>query len=132
MNNINNSHTITIYNSDGSIAEIKEFNAINLIQIDGMLSRCTMKNGEQFDGFVDIYRSYYKNNHNDKSRNLIYFWTWDNIDEDAHRLIGDIDTKFNQTFRPVEISQIHRIDAILYSNPRWGGRITNRFYLNVQ
>ena len=35
--------------------------------------------------------------------------------------------KYNQTFKKVNIDEIIKVESILYSNPRWGGKLTNKF-----
>lgn len=85
-----------------------------------------MKNGAEEIGFADPYRTH-DNDFDDSVHDYINLWTWDNLDEDNHELIGDNDSKYNQTFKRVNIKDIIRIEAILHSNPRWGGRLTNRF-----
>ena len=56
-------------------------------------------------------------------------WTWDNLDEENHKLIGDEKNKYNQIFKKVNIDEIIKVESILYSNPRWRGKLTNEFFV---
>ena len=83
-----------------------------------------MINGAEEIGFADPYRTH-DNDFDDLVHDYINLWTWDNLDEDKHELIGDNDSKYNQTFKRVNIKDIIRIEAVLNSNP--SGKLTNRF-----
>lgn len=58
---------------------------------------------------------------------IIYLWTWDNLDEKSHTLIGNDENRYNQTFRSVALGEIMKVESILYSNPRFGSPLTNKF-----
>lgn len=116
---------IKFYSSSGILQSEEELLEKNLVHIHGMISKCTLKNGDILTGFAECYRLNY--NFDNKVHNYIYLWNWDNIDEEKHELIGDNDNKYNQTFTKVNIDDIVLIESILYSNPRWGGRLTNKF-----
>ncbi len=49
------------------------------------------------------------------------------MDEENGKLVGKDNEKYNQTFRKIAIDEIERVEAIIYSNPRWGGKLTNKF-----
>ncbi len=49
------------------------------------------------------------------------------LNENTHKLIRNDLEKYNKTYKKIIIKNITSIDAILYSNPRWGGRLTNKF-----
>ena len=85
-----------------------------------------MKNGLEAIGFADPYCTHDKSFDN-LVHDYIYLYTWDNLDEDKHELIGADELKYNRTFKKVDIEDIVRIEAILYSSPKWGGRLTNSF-----
>ena len=119
---------IYYYRGDGSLYNEDELSRKTLRNINGMLVRCFMQNGSIQIGYAEPYRASLESGRDFESEPMMYLWTWDNIDETSHALIGDDITKFSQTHTPVKIDRIARIDAILYSNPRWGGRLTNRFY----
>ena len=117
---------ITFYKLNGEISSEELLNENSLEHINGMMVKCYMKNGLEAIGFADSYRIHDKDFGN-LVHDYIYLYTWDNLDEDKHELIGDDDLKYNQTFKKVNIEDIVRIEAILHSNPRWGGKITNSF-----
>lgn len=121
---------IYYYKNDGSLEGEEPLNIECLGNINGMMVKCHMKNGTIQIGFADPYRTLNEAEYTGEVKDVIYLWTWDNIDESAHRLIGDDDDKYSQTFIPVKIKYIIRIDAILFSNPRWGGLLTNKFYID--
>lgn len=99
----------------------------SLANTNGMLIKCYMNNGTTEVGYSDSYRTHYEDEYDGKVHDYIYLWTWDNIDEDKHKLIGNDIEKYSKTYKKIIIKDINDIDAILYSNPRWGGRLTNKF-----
>ena len=121
---------IYYYKNDGSLEGEEPLNYGHLGNINGMMVKCHMKNGTFQIGYADPYRAHNKSEYTGGIKDVIYLWTWDNIDESTHRLIGDGDDKYSQTFIPVKIEYITQIDAILFSNPSWGGRLTNKFYID--
>lgn len=122
---------ISYYTADGKFKEQQDLNYDNLGNTNGMMLRCFMQNGTSFEGFADPYRTHGTPQYDGSIHDFIYLWTWDHLDEGTHRLVGDDATKFDQTFVPVPIQEITHIDAILYSNPRWGGILTNRFFIDI-
>ncbi len=121
---------IYYYQNDGSLKGEEILNENNLGNINGMMVKCHMKNGSVQIGFADPYRTHNQSEYTGKVKDIIYLWTWDNIDEATHQLIGNGTDKYSQTFIPVKIAYITQIDAILFSNPRWGGLLTNKFYID--
>lgn len=117
---------ITFYKLNGEINSEDLLNEESLRQINGMMVKCYMKSGLEEIGFADSYRTH-DNDFDNLVHDYIYLCTWDNLDEEKHELIGDDESKYNQTFKKVNIKDIVRIEAILHSNPRWGGRLTNSF-----
>ena len=99
----------------------------NLEHINGMMTRCTMSNGTEEIGFADSTGICNKKIYDGKINEHIYLWTWDNLDENTGKLKGNDDEKYNQTFKAVKIDDIEKIEAIIHSNPRWGGKLTNKF-----
>ena len=124
-------HTITYYDAHGKIEHQQALNCENIADTIGMMIRCFLKSGEIKEGFADPYRLHGTPPYDHSIHDFIYLWTWANLDENTHRLVGTDDTKYDQTFIPVAIDSIVRIDAILHSNPRWGGRLVNHFFLDV-
>ena len=122
-----NEKLICYYKADGSCISQEPLGAETLGNINGMMVRCYMADGSEQEGFADPYRVHNKSEYDGKVGEIICLWTWDNLDETTHQLVGEGMEKYDQTYVPVKIENIMRIDAILYSNPRWGARLTNRF-----
>ena len=120
---------IYYYRGDGTLYDDDVLNLETLRNINGMMVRCYMQNGSVLIGYAEPFRAGLQSGLEYGRDQTIYLWTWDNIDEDSHTLIGDDTVKYNQTHVPARIDQILRIEAILYSNPRWGGTLTNRFFI---
>lgn len=123
---------IKFYKYDGSLEREELLNDYSLAGTNGMLLKCHMNDGTTEVGYSDPYRTHSQEEYDGEVHDYIYLWTWDNLDEETHQLIGDNDTKFNQTFKKITIKKINSIDAILYSNPRWGGKLTNKFEFHHQ
>ena len=121
---------IYYYQNDGSLKGEEILNEKNLGNINGMMVKCHMKNGSVQIGFADPYRVHNQLEYTGEIKDIIYLWTWDNIDETTHQLLGNVDEKYSQTYIPVKIEYITQIDAIVFSNPSWGGRLTNKFYID--
>ena len=94
-----------------------------------MITRCTLKDESEIVGFADSFSPSGINLYGYKTHDNIFLWTWDNLDEENHKLIGDEKNKYNQTFKKVNIDEIIKVESILYSNPRWGGKLTNKFFI---
>lgn len=117
---------IIYYKLNGEIKTEELLNEDTLGNTNGMMIKCYMKTGIEEKGFSDPYRTH-NDNFDGEVHDYIELWTWDNLDEEKHKLIGNIDSKYNQTFRQIKIADIIKIEAILNSNPRYGGRLTNSF-----
>ena len=122
---------ISYYTRDSRLKEQQKLCAANIGNTNGMMIRCFLRDGTVREGFSAPYRTWGEPPYDGSVRDVIYLWTWDHLDEETHRLTGDDRTRFEQTFVPVPIREIVGMDAILHSNPRWGGRLTNRFVLDV-
>jgi len=122
----NMKNKIIYYKQNGDIDHEELLNEESLAHTNGMMLKCYMKNGIKEIGFSDPYRTH-DNDFDDLVHDYINLWTWDNLDENKHELIGNDDSRYNQSFKKVMIDNIVCIEAILYSNPRWGGRLTNSF-----
>lgn len=118
---------IKYYKFDGTLDHEELLSEDALAGTNGMLIRCHMNDGTIEVGYSDPYRTHVNEEWDGEVHDYIYLWTWDNIDEETHKLIGDDKTKYNQTFRKIIINKINTVDAILYSNPKWGGKLTNKF-----
>ena len=87
--------------------------------------RCTSIDGSEKIGYANLFRT-----HDNKVHDYIFLWILDNLNEESHKLlIGNEENKYNQTFKRINIDDIIRVESILYSNPRWGGVLTNRFFI---
>ena len=124
---IKGKYKIVFYKKNGEIYDIKELTNDNLERINGMMTRCTLGDESEIVGFADPFRICDRNSYDGKVNDNIFLWTWDNLDEENHKLIGDGNNKYNQTFKKVIIDEIIKVESILYSNPRWGGKLTNKF-----
>ena len=124
---IKGKYKIIFYKQNGEISDIKELTNDNLELINGMMTRCTLGDVSQIVGFADPFRTCDRNSYDGNVHDNIFLWTWDNLDEENHKLIGDGNNKYNQTFKKVITDEIIKVESILYSNPRWGGKLTNKF-----
>lgn len=124
---IKGKYKIIFYKQNGEISDIKELTNDNLELINGMMTRCTLGDVSQIVGFADPFRTCDRNSYDGNVHDNIFLWTWDNLDEENHKLIGDGNNKYNQTFKKVIIDEIIKVESILYSNPRWRGKLTNKF-----
>ncbi len=120
--------SIVMYNKNGTVHSTMELNNENLKHTIGKMTRCILRNGSVKIGFGDPYRTHDMESYDNTIHDYINLWTWDNLDEDKHELIGNDDEKFKQTFEKVRISEIVKVESILYSNPSWGTPLTNKFF----
>lgn len=121
---------IIFYKTNGEISNIIELTNENLSQINGMMTRCTLVDKSEKIGYADPFRTHDTNLHDSKVHDYIFLWTWENLDEENNKLIGNEENKFNQVFEKVNINNIIKVESILYSNPIWGGLLTNKFFIN--
>lgn len=122
-----NVKTIKIYKHNGKLEKEILLTDENLSRVNGMLLKCYLNDGTEQIGYGDPYRTHDKDSYDGEVHDYINLWTWDNPDEEKHQLVGNDDNKYNQTFTKIDINSIMSIDAILDSNPRWGGKLTNKF-----
>lgn len=118
---------IIFYSLNGKIKEIVLLDKNNLEEIDGMMTRCTMKDGTEVVGLANVFKTCETNFDSFTVGDYIYLSTWDNLDEKSHKLSGTVEEKYNQTHTKVYIEDIIKVESILHSNPRWGGLLTNKF-----
>ncbi len=118
---------ITFYKANGEVKSEEILTKENLMHISGMMTKCYLKNGKEEVGFADFESVHNKEDYDGKIQDYIYLWTWDNLDEENGKLVGKDNEKYNQTFRKIAIDEIERVEAIIYSNARWGGKLTNKF-----
>lgn len=117
---------IIYYKNNGDFDREEELNEDNLANTNGMKIKCHLKDGTEKVGYSDPYRLHDKNFFMEVE-DYIYLVTWTNLDEETHELIGDDDSMYDKTFTRVDIDDIISVEAILFSNPKWGGRLTNLF-----
>ena len=119
-----------VYYINGHEKSKEILNKDNLKHIRGMKVKCYMSNGTNEIGFADPDNLHDNNNYDGLIHEHIYLWTWDNLDEESGELIGGDDSAYNRTFKAIKIEEIEKIDALVYSNPRWGTKLTNKFKIN--
>ena len=119
---------IYFYNKEGALDHEDILNNDNLARINGLKIRCTLKDNTKVVGYSDIFRVQ-SNNYDGQVHDFINVWTYDNIDETNHVLIGDETTKHKQSFRSILIHDLIYVEAILYSNPSYGSKPTNTFQI---
>jgi len=117
---------IIFYKYNGDFDREEELNEDNLANTNGLIIKCHLKDGSEKVGYSDPYRL-----HDDNTfivvEDYIYLVTWTNLDEETHELVGDGDSMYDRTYTRVNIDDIISVEAILFSNPKWGGRLTNLF-----
>lgn len=119
--------TIKYYKLNGQLKKEELLNKENLKNINGMMTKCTMVNGTEEIGFAYLTDTRYIENYDDKINEHIYLWAWENLDENTGNLIGNEDEKYNQIVKTIKIADIEKAESIIYSNPRWTGKLTNKF-----
>lgn len=117
---------IIYYKKNGNFDHDELLNIENLAHTNGMMIKCHLKDGSEKVGYSDPYRLK-ENNNILEVNDYIYLVTWDNLDEETHKLTGDYESMYDRTYTPISIDDIISVEAILYSNPRWGGTLTNLF-----
>ncbi len=120
---------INFYDLKGNIVECNSLIQENIEKTHGMMVRCFLNNNKVYEGFADIYRQIESTEKVSSMGEYIHLWTWDNLNEETHQLYGDSQSKHSQTYMPIKIDDIVKMDAILYSNPRFGTMLTNTFWL---
>jgi len=117
---------IVFYKNNGEFEKEEELTEDNLAITNGLMIKCHLKDGSEKVGYSDPYRLH-ENNPFLEVKEYIYLFTWTNLDEETHKLIGDDESKYDQTYTRVNIDEMIGVEAILFSNPRWGGQLTNLF-----
>lgn len=118
---------IIYYDLSGKIINREQLNINNIGKCNGMKIRCWLKDNSQKVGFADVYRIHDENDYDGTVKEYINLCIFVNLDEDKNQLIGNDDSKYEQSYIKVEIEDIETIEAILHSNPRWGTSLTNKF-----
>ncbi len=123
---------IRFYQQDGSIhAETELTTFKSLYDAGGMMARCYLRDGSCHEGFVCFTPGMDAASY-EKDYGLTFFLcTWAHLDEETHSLVGDDDSKYDQNYEPIDYQDVEHIDAILYSNPRWGGLLYNHFFIEI-
>lgn len=120
---------ILFYEQNGKLNKKEILDNDNLQHANGMMTKCTLKDGTIEEGFCDVFKTYEKNFKCNKVKDYIYIWKWENLDEEKHVLVGNEECRYNKTFKKIIIKDIIKVECILYSNPRWEGLLTNKFIL---
>jgi len=117
---------IRYYQNDGKLKNICELSNESLKGIAGMLCKVILKNKSIKIGYADPFKfNGDKSEYDGNVRDYIYLWTFKNLDEDKKKYNPDDGIEIQK----IIIEDIEDVYAILYSNPRWGGSITNKFYI---
>lgn len=119
---------IYFYNKEGNIDHEDVLNNDTITRINGLKIRVKLKDNSEVVGYSDVFRvlsNYYDGHVHD----FINVWTYDNIDESRHILVGEEDEKNKQTIKSILLTDIIYIEALLYSNPSYGSKPTNNFKL---
>lgn len=119
--------TIIFYEPDGKLNSTVELNVDNLQSCQGQLIRCILIDNSERVGYADVFRCSKEDEYDSKIHDYIYLWTWKNIDEETNTLLGTDQNKYDVNLEKVNIKDISKIESILYSGPRWGGKLTNKF-----
>lgn len=94
---------INFYDLKGNIIESNLLTLENIERTHGMMVRCFLKSNEIYEGFVDVYRQFESVKTNLSVEEYIHLWTWDNLNEETHKLEGDVRSKYSQTYTPIKI-----------------------------
>jgi len=120
---------IKFYKRDGSLESVYELTNDNLGSTMGMLSRVILKDGKVLEGYSDPLRLEGKYEEYDGLvHDYIYLWTLKNLDEETHTH----NVQDGISIEKVNISDIEEMHSILYSHPRWGGKLTNKFWIDIK
>ena len=118
-----NEKKIKIYKRNGDLQSTYELTNEELERVTGKLSKVVLTNDDSVEGYADPFRVEGKDEYDGKIHDYIYLWTFKNLDEEKQIY----DVKDGIELKKVYISDIKELSAILYSHPRWGGRLTNKF-----
>lgn len=121
---------IKIYDRNGKLKDTLELNCQNIEKVHGMMIKCYTKDDKEYVGYCDSYRfedDVY--NYDGKVHDHINLSVWKNLDENTHSLIGEGDEKYAMIHTKIDIDKIICMKAILYSGPRWGGQLTNKWFI---
>ena len=117
--------SIYIYKRDGTFQSTKTLTNRNLSEIAGMLSKVILKDGSSLEGYADPLRLQGKDEYDGTVHEYIYLWTF----KDLNEVTKQYDIKNGLNITKVNICDIQNIHSILHSNPRWGGPLTNKFWI---
>lgn len=123
---------IRFYARDGRIHSERELTPENLYGALGMMARCYLRDDSYHDGFVCFSPGLDIESQEKDYGSTFFLWTWANLDEETNQLVGNGQTKYNKNYEPIDFLEVERVDAILYSNPRWGGLLYNHFFIDTR
>lgn len=119
---------IKTYRRDGKLNSTDKLTNDNLGKVAGMLSKIMLKNGTFLCGYIDPLRIEGSREEYDGTvHDYIYLWTFKNLNEKDSKY----DVKDGVNIEKVFISDIEDVHSILHSHPRWGGRLTNEFWIDI-
>ena len=123
---------IRFYHQDGKINDEQELTPESLSEAIGMMARCYLRDGSCHEGFVCFSPEMDTEDRQRDYGSTFFLWTWAHLDENTHSLVGDGDSMYDQNFEPIDYTEVERVDAILFSNPRWGGGLRNHFFIETK
>lgn len=123
---------IRFYQQDGRVNDEQELTPDSLYSAMGMMARCYLRDGSQHDGFVCFTPGIDLESQRKDYGSTFFLWTWAHLDEKTHKLVGDDRSKYDQTYESIDYLDLESVDAIMYSNPRWGGLLYNHFFIDTR
>ncbi len=115
---------IAIFKTSGELDDVFELNERNMYRCVGMKIRLMMRSGIEVQGFVgnEVYADEHDNY-------FIEIWNYKHLNETTHTLEGTGLSKYDTNAIIIYLKDIIAMEAISYTNPRWGGLLTNYFVL---
>lgn len=123
---------IRFYQQDGRIHDEQELTHDSLYGAMGMMARCYLRDDNIHEGFVCFQTDIGNETDEKENGSIFYLWTWAHLDTESHSLVGDGEEKYDQHYEAIDYLEVERVDAILYSNPRWGGLLYNHFFIDTR
>lgn len=112
-------HAITIYDLSLKIVKEEILDEDTLTSYQGQKARLKLLDGSTREGFIETSEFA-------KDR-IVGLWTFTYLDESTHELVGEPPVRNELSWQFIPINLITAVDLILYSNPRWGVILTNKF-----
>lgn len=122
---------IIFYKLNGKFDKKIKMTELNMGRIHGMLTRCTLKDESVHVGYADAYGCCNRAHYNGKVHDCIFLETFAHLNEETGELEGTEEERYDMIRESIELKDICKVEAILYSSPRWGGKLTNRFFIDT-